>query len=1841
MKTGQENPKQWTPPEDAVVASNGNAVIEKEWSPPADAVLKKKDLTERNLNSESESKTQDSGVSSKPVSTDVEDLPKPTEGPINDLQKRIEQARTENIEKVQNTALPAIPGLGKQKEIKLGQPGKGLSQLAAEHLNKDLAGQKESLDFLSKQQQQLEKSIANSAKLQPVQQDVTRAEQPVKPTAAEMAATDQQTKDQLANEARAKAEVDTGLGPASSAAGKFDQGVVKIATDVLLRTPAIAAAKVIGGDATEDVAYKLADWIDRKTKEAFPDNPAYQGEFWADTVPQTAATLFSFMIGGALGKTTKLAELTMPSATKLIMEHTAEHIPAAFMASASTAADEYDAALKKTGDQDTAKEAWERNLFTGVPFLISPTFKAFDKATDGAIKYGIKQAAIGGPVGMFQMASSHVFTNLSAQQTYDKTREIMDGVVATGGSGFAINAVLTGLLGAITHKAAGASPTEKAKYEQTVRAVQEQQAKTSDLGNTDYYQEPGLREESGMYHTAETPAEVITTEKADIKSSGDTAAVEKAAEVIQKKINETPEEGVQNDRENKSGIQGDIGEGKEFIKAEPEQSGSPQAAGSGRVVQESPEVVNEKTQTGGTEAGRPAAVPEVTPQETIPPANEQNTNIEPQEAKVETSPEGTQPVFVYGTLRDAKTREKALGEKIGTEKTEAEGEAKKEGEFSTIVPSEGKKTEGEVMQLTPKQIKKLAKAKQTPRPEATAGEEPNPEPHAQETQGGKEGQAVLTPEGSKGEALPNQASPASPSGEPPAPPEQASLSEEGNEEKPLAGIKKALVPEEKVEEMEPKLENRTNEEFLAQGKKDVESGDINPVALVNDVVEHHRALQTHEVAALVYYKAKLDNRFDAVNQVILKNKAEGGNPVHLRLAIEEAKVLEQARDQFHEMQLITAREQGRAFGLRKMLLDNEYNLQSQINQYKANSADGEIPPDVEAKFKEIDKKLKDANARIAELEKTAAERQDKETMGSIEEEVRKERKKPTREKRGKVLMDEGFADLKNIFSENKMGAVFDPKRAAREMLHQDRRIVAALEKIGKGLLDEGLATIENVATKIKEYVEDKFSGKIKFEKYEKEILEKITAGIPKPTIKNGKLRIPKSMIHDFVESGIDNIEDLTKAIHAVVKREMKDVTERQVRDAITDYGKTSNLNSEEIATKIRELKRVGKLISGLEDVRKKLRPLRSGLQRDALTDKERVMQRELKEAMKDLPEDAAETARVWKTSLEATKTRLKNQITDLEDQIKTGKKTPKKKGIEYDQEAKMLVAKRDQLKEELAKTDEKQGISDQQRLRQAVANAEKTLKEYERRVKEGDFEKKEKRPGITNDELIRIRQQRDLAKQQYDKVREELGIAEKERLTGAKESVRKSMEEYQRRVKEGDFSKRETKKYQADSELEKAMIERDKAKFEFEVAQEKNRLENRPMSQKTKDFMIDMFNVPKSLISSVDLSAPLRQGFLLSVAHPGSARKAFSEMFKQMASAKYQENWLAKLRQNDIYPLIRSSKLYVSEPHAKLSAREENFVSHIVNKIPGIGRLVKGSERAYSGYLNALRVDVFAKGVDALKDTGYSMENNPKAFKDWAAFVNNASGRGNLGAFERSATILNTVFFSPRFLASRLNVLNPVTYAKMDPAVRRMAMKDTLAYIAFGTTILGMAAAAGAEVETDPRSTDFGKIKIGNTRYDIWAGFQPIVRVISQLASGQTKSASGEINDLNSDKWGARTRTDVIGTFLRGKEAPAVSAVHNLLSGKNIIGQKVTPLSELERNVLPLYLQDIYSIYQNEGVEGAATIAVPALFGVGVQNYQSAKPKSYKQIIRDALKGVKGIIPQSGDIRKMINQENQ
>lgn len=383
-------------------------------------------------------------------------------------------------------------------------------------------------------------------------------------------------------------------------------------------------------------------------------------------------------------------------------------------------------------------------------------------------------------------------------------------------------------------------------------------------------------------------------------------------------------------------------------------------------------------------------------------------------------------------------------------------------------------------------------------------------------------------------------------------------------------------------------------------------------------------------------------------------------------------------------------------------------------------------------------------------------------------------------------------------------------------------------------------------------------------------------------------------------------------------------------------------------------------------------------------------------------------------------------------------------------------------------------------------------------------------------------------------------------------------------------------------------------------------LDKRPILTKIGEGIVNALNIPRAILASFDLSAPFRQG--LALVHRKEFWTSFNDMFKAFGSEQGFKAVQQSIMKDSLFPLAEESKLALTGMDELISAREEQFMSNFAEKVPVVGRVVRASGRAYTAFLNKLRFDTFKTLVSQAELLGRNFNEDPKLGKDLAMYIGSATGRGNLGAFERAAPLMNAVMFSPRLMASRLNLLNPAYYVKLDPFVRKEALKSLLTFGAAATTVLGLASLGGAKVSTDPTNADFGKIRIGNTRMDILGGFQQYIRIAAQLVAGKiTSSTTGKTLDLGVG-YKPLTRLDILERFFQGKENPVASFITDFLQGQDVVGNKFDLKTEVVNRFIPLIIQDFKDTVAEQGVAKATGLTIPGIFGVGLQSYDSKKP---------------------------------
>jgi hypothetical protein len=77
----------------------------------------------------------------------------------------------------------------------------------------------------------------------------------------------------------------------------------------------------------------------------------------------------------------------------------------------------------------------------------------------------------------------------------------------------------------------------------------------------------------------------------------------------------------------------------------------------------------------------------------------------------------------------------------------------------------------------------------------------------------------------------------------------------------------------------------------------------------------------------------------------------------------------------------------------------------------------------------------------------------------------------------------------------------------------------------------------------------------------------------------------------------------------------------------------------------------------------------------------------------------------------------------------------------------------------------------------------------------------------------------------------------------------------------------------------------------------------------------------------------------------------------------------------------------------------------------------------------------------------------------------------------------------------------------------------------------------------------------------------------------------------------------VIARFLRTKLSPVVGTGVDVLTGRDVVGQKVEGEQIPEKLLMPLSFNDIYQTMKEQGVPAGAALGVLSIFGMGLQNY--------------------------------------
>lgn len=394
--------------------------------------------------------------------------------------------------------------------------------------------------------------------------------------------------------------------------------------------------------------------------------------------------------------------------------------------------------------------------------------------------------------------------------------------------------------------------------------------------------------------------------------------------------------------------------------------------------------------------------------------------------------------------------------------------------------------------------------------------------------------------------------------------------------------------------------------------------------------------------------------------------------------------------------------------------------------------------------------------------------------------------------------------------------------------------------------------------------------------------------------------------------------------------------------------------------------------------------------------------------------------------------------------------------------------------------------------------------------------------------------------------------------------------------------------------------------------------------------------------ASLDIGNVGRQGAVGGARHPGIWKDMLEATVKAYGSQAYADAEMARMEADPVWKLLTGTQDESLQALADARYRRGGGVAAVPAELPDVGSAMKvygegsslaagatrvpgfegmnpsyisqaarklmpwltANERGLATGMNVEGYKIAKKWLEPMLQAGMDSPEDLAHYRALTNVINH--GRGYSGA--KLADIVGSMqaLYSAQYTFSRFNVLaDPFVYWQY-PEARKLATQNLLAFVGQNVAMMGFLGASGAvtgkwSVNADPRSSDFGQLRVGNTRIDTLAGFGPLVKTIAKIgahatdAAGITNGASDDVKEVN----------DLLKSFIENKESPVAKIVSDYLLHNGKLPNLKDPKADLQM-VTPMLAWDIVdSITENKGwnkVLGIPTAALSAL-GEGTSTY--------------------------------------
>jgi len=442
--------------------------------------------------------------------------------------------------------------------------------------------------------------------------------------------------------------------------------------------------------------------------------------------------------------------------------------------------------------------------------------------------------------------------------------------------------------------------------------------------------------------------------------------------------------------------------------------------------------------------------------------------------------------------------------------------------------------------------------------------------------------------------------------------------------------------------------------------------------------------------------------------------------------------------------------------------------------------------------------------------------------------------------------------------------------ARRMMVNRDYTLASMLNDVraskGEALTPEEVASVEGVFKKYKaakekvelsdeerlsqqaeehfkelkqEVAQDKTVPERDIDAERAGIVDKIKASVNEGEPVENLSRLIQKLARNAIERGIKERDAVLDDVAKNLKDAGVEMERSNLRNELSGYGKYKELSKEQTDIELRRIKGELQQVGKLEDMAKGEAPKKTGTEKREPSDEERRLIKLVNEEKRKGGFTVTDPARQLKTSLDSIKTRLRNQIKDLDQQVTTRTKILKNKTAPpTDPEVEALRVERDKLKAQYDEIFGKPELTDEQRIRMATAAVERSIADLEARIKAGETTPKARvsKTPVTS-ELEALRARRDALRAELDALKPK--PTERE-LALSRYKTRKlnQLADLLERTASEDFGPRtKPKPFVPDAQGMKLAADVEKAKQLFEQKKLEYQRKNRTTTQKTLDAM--------------------------------------------------------------------------------------------------------------------------------------------------------------------------------------------------------------------------------------------------------------------------------------------------------------------------------------------------------------------------------------------------------------------